>query len=824
VPIRSCHRVLKYKYGEFSPPAYSGDSPVNFWCNWTIWAGSRKHIIIYIQGFITKEGCNKNEDKILFEGVSSLVENSVVYACWKKEMHVFATFAQAVHVVLLKRHLPNCRDTQFKGKYYIFQDHEGEPFSKDDVISESPAPKLPKQDSIFQSGWAEDLRDVLDFAMTSSTVSLGKTMVLSSGLMWGRGTTLDTMVVGSPVELVPYEGARTQLLETTATCVLGCKLRGDLKCCKEAQGRGTPRGIIPTVVQDTWSQSLSVGGDVTVGFGYMHRLSSMLLETPLLSALQVAEPFLQPAGVGLENRQPVLHPTLRPKDLGDLEFTIKPTCTSYLDLAALSQALSPGRRGSKGNAGTTTCQGLSTVSLKQDESHPQLSVPADHTVSSDADGLAEGLMPSLSSPYEVVHGDCLQLLPERSHRCRSSVGDLSMTQPELGTTGLQHTQPMGISSLECFRGVLEGKTVLHPTAPWDILQEHPHLCGQTSHVLHSAPTDRGSLSQNAQEHNCPAAEKVCASSLDVKSCHHQSDRAAQPGLAEPPLPTGLGHAPTATFTLGTGTIPALVVSCTEPVPADFSSTDFTPEESLPPEAEPVSSAVFSPPAAVDLDPFSFRQRAGVSVASPGGQEMVSPSLPCHPSAASESDTDESLRCLGPGMQKLVLGELGGQQREASVPASLLAGGPSPASVTSPKSGMELPQPKDPVSGGSGVATASLPGTWGVRREEHVMPVKHQGTAVSDKLASASTCGGLKIQKTTEGLQAGAGEQRNASSSATPAHPGPPLVPWGETVLEGRKSQEPSGDPVSRNTQMPGVQQQKHAGRSPSSSYLVISHL
>ncbi|CAM9849191.1 unnamed protein product [Bubo scandiacus] len=755
VPIRSCHSVLKDKYGEFYPPAYHGDSPINFWCNWTIWAGSRKHVIIYIQGFITKEDCNKNEDKILFEGVSSLVENSVVYACWKKEMHVFATFARAVHVVLLKRYLPNCRTTQFKGKYYIFQDQESESSSKDDVISEIPAPELPNQDSIFQSEWSEDLRDVLGFATTHSTMSLGKTMVLSSGLMWGRGTTLGTTAEGSPIELVPYESARTPLLETKYPCVLGSELQGGLRYCKQAQGRGTPGGVIPTATQDTWGQSLSVSEDITVGFGYTHRLSSVLLETPLLGALKVVEPFLQPAGVGLENRQSVLHPTLRPRDLGDLQFTIKPTHISCLDLAARSQSSSPGRRESKESTDTATYRGLSTVNLEKDKSHLQSSALADGTVS--GDGLAKGLMPSLSSPYEIVDGDHSRLLPERSQRCQSSFGDLSMTQPELGTTGLQYTKLMGISSPECFRGVFEGKTVLHPTTPRDILQEHPWL------AVH-------------------------------------------------PLPTGLEHAPTATSALGTETIPALVVSCTEPVPADFGSTEFTPTVPLPPEVEPASSVFFSTPAALHLDPISFRRRAGISPASPGGQEMVSPSPPHHVSVASEPGTDESPGYLGPGMQKLMLGEGGGQQGEALAPMGSPVGSPSSASVTGPKPGVGLPQPEDHVRNGSGVAPASLPGTWGLRREEHMVPVQHQGMAASNKLASASILRGFKKQKTTEVLQVGAGEQTNASSSASHAHPGPPV--WGETVSRGQKPQEPSDDPLSRNTQMPGGQQQKHAELGP----------
>ncbi|XP_064302758.1 uncharacterized protein LOC135312533 [Phalacrocorax carbo] len=724
-------------------------------------------------------------------------------------MHVFATFAQAVHVVLLKRYLPNCREKQFKGKYYIFQDQEGESSSKD-FTSETPAPKLPKQDSIFQSGWAEDLSDDLGFVTTCSTMSLGKTTVLSSRLLWGRESMLGTMAVGSPLELVPYEGAMTPLLETKSPCVLVSELRGGLRCCKEAQGRGTPGGIISTAAQDTWSQSLSVSGDVNVGFRYMCRSSSVLLETPFLGALQVVEPLLQPAGMTLENRQSILYPTLRPKHLGDLQFTIKPTHTICLDLAALSQTLPPGRRKSKDSADTTMYQGLSTVSLEKDERHPQLSVLADNTVSSDADGFAKDLMPSLSSPCEVVNGDRLQLLPERRQRCQSSFGDLSMTQPELGKTGLQQTKLMGISFTECAFPSTTPLKLLHPTAPWDIFQEHPHLCGQSSHILNSAPADIGSLPQNAQAHDCPTTGKAHASSLGVKSCHHRSDRAAQPELAVPILTTELEHPPIAMSTLGAEIIPELVVSCTEPFPADFSSTNFAPKVPLPPEVEPVSSIVFSPPAALDLDPVSLRQRTGISLASPGEWEMGSPSPLHQSSVASEPGTDESPRCLGPGMQKVVLGEVGGQQGEASALTGLPAEGPSPASVTSPKLGVGLPWYEDHVSSGFGVEPASLPGTWGARREEHVVPVQHQGTGASDELASAFILGGLKMQKTTEVLQAGAGKQRKASFSATPAHPGPPVAQGGKTVLRGQKSQELPDDPVSRNTQMPGGQQQKHA--------------
>ncbi|KAJ7396028.1 hypothetical protein BTVI_149010 [Pitangus sulphuratus] len=625
VPIRSCHRVLKDKYGEFSPPAYRGDFPISFWCNWTIWAGSRKHIIVYIQGFNTKEDCNKNEDKILFEGVSSLVENSVVYSCWKKEMHVFATFAQAVHVVLLKRYLPNCRDAQFKGKYYIFQDQEGESSSKDNITSETPAPKLPKQHSIFQSGWVENLRSVLGFSTTCSTRRLGKTTVLGGELMQERGITLNTMAVGSPIELIPCERAKMLPLETKAPGELGSELLG----VQEAQGTGTPEGIIPTAAQNSWGQSLSVSGDITVGFGYMHRLSSVLLETPLLGALHAAEPLLQPAGVSLENSQSVLSTTLKPKGLGDLQFTIKPTHTGCLDSAAHSQSVSPVRGESQESAGTTRNQQLSTVSLEEGESHPQLSIPADGTASSEADGLAQGLTPSLSSPYEVVNKDHLNLLPGRSPSCQSSLRHLSTPKSELGTAGLRHTKLMGISPLESSRGVVRRKTVLLPTAPWDILQEHPHLHGQSSHVLHSDPTNK-KLPQNAQTGDCPAAEKAHVYSSGVQSCDHQSDRAAQPGLAAHTLPAGLEHPLTPMAAPGTETTPLLVTSSTAPVPVDFSSMNSIPEVPLPPQVEPVSK-VASLPAALDLDLVSPRRKVDMSPASPGGQEMVCPSPPCHSS-------------------------------------------------------------------------------------------------------------------------------------------------------------------------------------------------
>lgn len=706
VPIRRCHRVLRDKYGEFSPPAFRADFPVSFWCNWTIWAGSRRHILIYIQGFTTKEACDKNEDKILFEGVSSLVESSVVYACWEKEMHVFATFAQAVHVVLLKRHLPNRRDARFRGKYYIFQEQQGESASKDDALSGTPASKLPKK-GVFQSGWVENLRG----ANTSGS---------TSELMQGRGIPLDTVAVGSPAELILGERARTQALETKAPCGLGSELLG----AQEAQGMGTAEGIIPAAAQDTWGQNPSVSEGSAESFVPVH---SVLLETPLLGAFQGAEPFWQPADGSLESSQPVLSPTLRPKGLGHLQLTIKPTGTRGLDLAGHSEPLSPGTGQSQEGTDATRDSQPSTASLEKDGSHSQLSVPAD--------GLAKGLMPSLRSP-----SGHLQLVSERS---QSSLGHLSLPKPEPGTTGLQHTKLMDVFPLGSFRGAVRKRTMLHPTAP---------------------------------------------------------------GLAVPVLATGLELPLTPVPALGTGTIPVLVTSSTAPVPADFASLDLFPEAPLLPQVEPVSM-VAPPPAALDGDPVSLRQR-DASPASPGGQEMGSPSSPCHPSGASELGTNGSSRCR---MQKLR--QAGGQGGTTTASVGLMA---SPVFVTVPGPGVRLAQPEGHVSSSSGVTPASLSDS----REEHKVPVQHQD---SDKPAPVSSLRGSQMQGTTEAVQVAAGQRMiTASFSTTPACPDLPAAPWGETLPRDQKPWEPSGAP--RNTQMAEGHQGKHAGRCPNTLCLGISHL
>ncbi|XP_031454950.1 uncharacterized protein LOC116232600 isoform X2 [Phasianus colchicus] len=731
VPMRSCHRVLRGTYGEFSPPEYRSDSPFNLWCNWTIWAGSRKHIIIYIQGFITQEDCNRNKDKILFEGVSSLVENDVVYACWKKEMQVFATFAQAVHVVLLKRYLPNCRDTQFKGKYYIFQHQEHESPSRGALIPETLAPKPSKQDNVFQPGWTDYL---------------------------GGSATL--MPMGSPVKLVPYQGASPQLLGMPAACMQGSETQTGPRFCQEEEG----------IAGGAQWLSCTTSRCVAPGLGYTREFSSMPLETTLFGALQVVEPSLQPTGMSWESRQSVLHPTLRLEDLGDLQFTIKPTRTIHMDLGADLQASSPGRSiGTIGCIGTTVSQGLG---LRKDRNRAQLSTPADGAAGSGAVGFAGGLMPSLSSPYDVVSEDCSQLLPERD---QSSFGALPVTRARLERMNLQHMEFMDIFPLESSRGGVEKKVVPCPTLPWDILLEHPHSCDQSHPVLQAVPVHPGSPPTSTQACSCPSAEETPASSWDTQSCCYQGDAASQTWLVASPRPTDPELASTSRLEI----IPAPVFSLSDLIPMGFGSANIAPKGLFPSGEQPMSRTVPSPLAALGLDPVSLRRRAGVS---PGGQEMASPLSPHHPLAAPKMGVDVSPGYLGPWVREDVLEE-GSQQRETPAPVS----SPSPDSVPRPRVGP--PRAKDPLS--HGVAPALL----------------QPGMATSGKMISALLSGAVKMQKTMESLQVGVGEQRNSSLYA--AHSDPPAVQWEQIVPRGQKLREAAKGPASRRTETLGGQPQKH---------------
>lgn len=122
-PVKSCHIILKDEKGTFSPPSLNR-METNNWCNWTIWAGPHKHILIYIEGFEGKSNCDDNQDRILFQGILSSIENKVVYACRNHGTLIFATQAVAVYVVFLSEaSSQNQSHKHFKGRYYIFEDY-----------------------------------------------------------------------------------------------------------------------------------------------------------------------------------------------------------------------------------------------------------------------------------------------------------------------------------------------------------------------------------------------------------------------------------------------------------------------------------------------------------------------------------------------------------------------------------------------------------------------------------------------------------------------------------------------------------------------------
>ncbi|XP_069464317.1 uncharacterized protein [Ambystoma mexicanum] len=123
-PGENCHSILTEDFGEFFLPA-SENNQANFWCNWVIWAGPRRLLIVNITGFITSEDCAENQDAIIFHGIASSTEGTVVYACWNKNIHVFSTRAVAVHVIYMAQNSSQKHaGTYFHGKYYIFDDYE----------------------------------------------------------------------------------------------------------------------------------------------------------------------------------------------------------------------------------------------------------------------------------------------------------------------------------------------------------------------------------------------------------------------------------------------------------------------------------------------------------------------------------------------------------------------------------------------------------------------------------------------------------------------------------------------------------------------------
>ncbi|XP_076191089.1 uncharacterized protein LOC143158694 isoform X2 [Aptenodytes patagonicus] len=140
------------------------DIKTNIWCNWTMLAGSQKHIVIYIQGFQGSDGCGKNHDKIIFQGVLSSVETKVVYACHNQGTLVFATQATAVHVLFLSGSGSLSHEYRhFKGRYHILRDSETVSSSNDTI-----APQEPVQDVSKKESWRTVvMKDLLPMLRTS---------------------------------------------------------------------------------------------------------------------------------------------------------------------------------------------------------------------------------------------------------------------------------------------------------------------------------------------------------------------------------------------------------------------------------------------------------------------------------------------------------------------------------------------------------------------------------------------------------------------------------------------------------------------------------
>ena len=146
-PIRSCHLIFHDGSGMFCLPLHA-DIKTNIWCNWTIWAGPQKHIVIYVQGFQGSDGCGKNQDKIIFQGVSSSVETKVVYACHNRGTLIFATQATAVHVLFLSGSGSLSHEYRyFKGQYYVFRDSETVGYSNDTIGPQEPVQETSKKES-----------------------------------------------------------------------------------------------------------------------------------------------------------------------------------------------------------------------------------------------------------------------------------------------------------------------------------------------------------------------------------------------------------------------------------------------------------------------------------------------------------------------------------------------------------------------------------------------------------------------------------------------------------------------------------------------------
>ncbi|KAJ1156269.1 hypothetical protein NDU88_008993 [Pleurodeles waltl] len=125
VPGENCHSIMMEDSGKFSLSMNVSNTNSNIWCNWIIWAGPGRRILVNITGFKSNEDCAKNQDVIIFHAIASTAESTVIYACWNKSIHSFSARALALNVVYMSGRSSQMDESgYFNGTYSLYEDYE----------------------------------------------------------------------------------------------------------------------------------------------------------------------------------------------------------------------------------------------------------------------------------------------------------------------------------------------------------------------------------------------------------------------------------------------------------------------------------------------------------------------------------------------------------------------------------------------------------------------------------------------------------------------------------------------------------------------------
>ncbi|XP_059575664.1 uncharacterized protein LOC102564302 isoform X2 [Alligator mississippiensis] len=617
VPVRSCHRVLKDKSGAFSPPTYLNHYQVNTWCNWTIWAGSRKHIIIYVKEFMTTEDCDTNEDKIVFEGVSSLIANSVVYACWNKKINAFATYAQAVHVVFLRKHAPHHKNTHFKGKYYVFEHQEEDSISKDDFISGTHLRKVVKKanDSVARSNISViNDREILDDDITRTTIkeNLFKATAVNANAWQTVNKDPSVTVLERSVQLAPWYDTWTPGLKIECPAILESeRLSMKLVANKEMRGTGESlRSPIQTAASANWHLCTPAKEETAVNFSNLYRptrLPGLLSDAPFVEPLKLLE---------------VKGPGHRP--------AVKPTHLNYPILATYSQILPHDVTETIEGKNIDAVHSQSLVSVTLTKGLLQSKILAYEAGSSPADDLEKGLWPThgLTSQHGMVL-DHLRLVLETKGMDRlGSCHSRTMPVAEFGShqSQIRNTQSLDASVLESFRiATDQEKIMLVTAAPHGMLEGENHLRLQTRQSVPLSAVEQENIlaSTTACIPHTKVSKQLTDQKADASEVPYSAVKYTQPvGIATDLVP--VSSCAEASFTPPTW--------AWEPGPTELEPISFpSPEAFLSPtvsELEPafpfLSAGVPLIPKALELEPASLFPR-GESFFAPSVLELE-PSL------------------------------------------------------------------------------------------------------------------------------------------------------------------------------------------------------